>query len=232
MITITCAYHVEVWNLSSVNRSSGGAKHRALYSRFIVHGTRDNTLKKIDQNESCQKLINSLLAPPSSPRQRRARWELCESPGRCKQSFAQWELHVWGKWQVSSNEENSKQKLFWREGTWNKDLWMIKTVVLFRGNLVPKSWTILIKKYCLLVYSPDKTSTPTVDLPASAHLKKILMDLHWGSVRFWQLSPDYHWRSTRLLSDHQPDSDNNHQCHHLSTNHNHPPILSRLNKHQ
>ena len=172
MTNITCAYNVEVWNLSSVNRSVGGAEHRALYSRFIVHGAGDNTLKNIDQNESCQKLINWLPALPSSPRQRRARWELCESPGRCKQSFAQWEPHVWVKWQVSSNEENPKQKLFWREGTWIKDLWIIKTVVLFRGNLVAKSWTLLIKRYCLLVDSPDKTSTPTVDLPASAHLKK------------------------------------------------------------
>ena len=94
MTNITCAYHVEVWYLSSVNRSSGGAEHRALYSRFIVHGAGNHTLKKIDQNESCQKMINSLLALPSSPRQRRARWELCESPGRCKQSFAQWEPHV------------------------------------------------------------------------------------------------------------------------------------------
>ena len=39
-----------------------------------------------------------------------------------------------------------------------------------------ESWTLMIKKYCLLVDSPDKTSTPTVDLPASAHLKKILND--------------------------------------------------------
>ena len=48
------------------------------------------------------------------------------------------------KWQVRSNEENPKQRIFWREGTWIKDLWIIKTVVLFRGNLVAKSFTLLI----------------------------------------------------------------------------------------
>ena len=144
-------------------------------------------------------------------------------------------MSAW-KWQVSSNEGNPKQKLFLREGTWIKDLWMIKTVVLFGGNLVAKScmYSSDKKKYCLLVDSPDKTSTPTVDLPASAHLKTfgrwIFIEDQPDSDNYQQIiiedQPDYYQVINQILK-----IITNATISVPNTTNSHPP-LSRLNKHQ
>ena len=109
-----------------------------------------------------------------------------------------------------------------------------KTVALFRGNLVAKSFTLLIKKYCLLVDSPDKTSTSTVDLPASAHLKTfgwwIFIEDQPDSDNYQQIiiedQPDYYQIINQILK-----IITNATISVPTTTNSHPP-LSRLNKHQ
>ena len=64
------------------------------------------------------------------------------------------------------------------------------------------------KKYCLLVDSPDKTSTPTVDLPASAHLKTFGW---WIFIEDQPDSDNYQQIIIEDQPDYQPDSDNYHQ---------------------
>ena len=99
-----------------------------------------------------------------------------------------------------------------------------KTVALFRGNLVAKSFTLLIKKVLFTCRLSRQDIHPHGWSSSKCPPVNIwVVDLHWGPTRFWQLSADYHRRSTRLLSSYQPDSENHHQCHHLSTNHNQQP---------